>query len=132
MGDYFKYRYIPSPKSIWKNVRKLPHGHYAVFHLKNNTLDIRKYYSLEKRILDSGHSSVEEVEYLLSESVKRRLISDVEVGTLLSGGLDSSSVSAIAASYHQNIKSFSIGFEPEEYSELPFAKITGDFIKTVI
>lgn len=130
VGDFFKYRYIPAPRSIWNNIHKLPHGHYASFDIFNNNLTIKQYYSLDEKILHSKGSTIEEVNHLLFHSVKKRLISDVEVGTLLSGGIDSSSVSAIAAGFHSNIKSFSVGFEPDEYSELPYSKVAADFFKT--
>ncbi len=130
VGDYFKYRYIPSPRSIWKNISKLPHGHIACFDISNNALAVKKYYSLDESILHSKRSTIDDVGHFLIEAVRKRLVSDVEVGTLLSGGIDSSAVSAIASNYHSHITSFSVGFEPDEFSELPYSKTAAAFLKT--
>jgi len=129
IGDFFKYRYIPSPKSIWKHIYKIPHGHYAFYDLSSQKFTIKEYYNLLHRLGEKS-SSLEEIEFLMDEAVKKRLISDVEVGTLLSGGIDSSAISAIASKHHPHIKSFSIGFIPETYSELSYSKIAAESIKT--
>jgi len=130
LGDYFKYRYIPSPRTIWKNIKKLSPGHFGLLDLSNFNLKIEKYYDLPEKALDQPDSSVEEVEALIKDAVKKRLISDVEVGAFLSGGIDSSSISYFANQEHKNIKSFSIGFKPEKFSELPDSKLVAEFLGT--
>ena len=130
LGDYFKYRYIPSPHTIWKGIYKLPHSHYCIFDIEKRGFSVHRYYSLIEKIQGRRKATIEDVETSLYEAVKRRLISDVEVGTLLSGGIDSSTISLIAKGYSQSIKSFSIGFTPEEYSELAYSKMAADHIKT--
>lgn len=130
LGDYFKYRYIPSPRTIWKNIKKLPHGHFGILNLNNFDLKIEKYYNLPGKIIGQPNSTIEQVEELIKDSVKKRLISDVEVGAFLSGGIDSSSVSYFANKEHEKIKSFSIGFVPEKYSELSDSNLVAEFLGT--
>ncbi|MFZ5365200.1 MAG: asparagine synthase (glutamine-hydrolyzing) [Patescibacteria group bacterium] len=130
LGDYFKYRYIPSPRTIWKSIKKLPHGHLGILNLDNFDLKIEKYYDLPEKIIGQPNSSIEQVEELIKDAVKKRLISDVEVGTFLSGGIDSSSISYFANKEHEKIKSFSIGFMPEKYSELEDSEIVAEFLGT--
>jgi asparagine synthase (glutamine-hydrolysing) len=128
LGDYFKYRYIPAPKTIWKNVFKLRHGYCAIYDIEEKSFTDWQYYCLSEKISKRRNSHLDEVKQMLFKSVERHLISDVEVGTLLSGGIDSSAVTAIACSFHPMIRSFSIGFEPEQFSELPYAKSVAEHL----
>ena len=128
VGDYFNYRYIPSPRSIWRGIRKLEPGHYVVFDLASRQLDLKRYYSLTESIKEKSYSTIEDVEGCLVDAVKSRLVSDVEIGTLLSGGLDSSTITALAKSMHPEIKAFSIGFSPTEYSELDEATYVANYL----
>jgi len=130
LGDYFKYRYIPSPRTIWKDIKKLPHGHYGILKLDGFDLKIEKHYDLADKVIGQPSTSLEEVESLMQDAVKKRLISDVEVGTFLSGGIDSSSITYFANKEHERIKSFSIGFVPEKYSELSDSKFVAEFLGT--
>ena len=129
VGEYFKYRYIPGHKTIWKDGFKMRPGHYGIYDLSASELTIKEYYNLYDKI-SYGCSNLKEIENLVYDSVKLRLISDVEVGTFLSGGVDSSIISAIASEYSTGIKSFSIGFKPEKYSELTYSKEVARYIKT--
>lgn len=129
LGDFFYYRYIPAPKSIWKNIFKLTHGSYIEFDIKSfNIIQIKKYYELSNVLESSNISSMEEVEDLINQAVKKRLISDVEIGTLLSGGVDSASISAIARKYHPKINSFTIGFN-DLRDESSYAKEIARYLK---
>ncbi len=128
LGDYFKYRYIPSPKSIWRDIYKLPQGHWAELDTSTFRFNTHRYYSLAERVQNATNSTVEEVAYNFKKAVKERLVADVEVGTLLSGGIDSSSISAITNELKSDVTAFSIGFEPEEYSELTYSKIVSDYL----
>ncbi len=125
--DYFTYRYIPTPKSIYKDVWKLPPATYAV--LERGTLRREQYW--DPTFNSSGPVSVEDaadlVHHKLKESVDLHLIADVPVGIMLSGGLDSSSLLAFAAqSATQPLHSFSIGFDVTQHNETRFAKIVAD------
>ncbi|WP_396638152.1 asparagine synthase (glutamine-hydrolyzing) [Maribacter sp. R77961] len=129
---YLETRYIPSPYSIYKNVYKLPPGKFMVIDTLNNNLKIEEYWNLE-RVLPSTLSyedAKSNLHDLIRDAVKIRLQSDVPIGTFLSGGIDSSLVSAIAAEQSERkIKTFTIGFENPEYNESDvaeqFAQIIG-------
>ena len=129
LGDFFKYRYIPAPRSIWNNVNKLAHGHYAILDIPEFELNIQQYYSLPEILREKTKSSLEEVDFFLNDAIKKTLVSDVEVGSFLSGGLDSSTISAIAKETQPSLKTFSIGFKPEKYSELSYSKSVASFLK---
>ncbi len=120
VGDFFKYRYIPAPKSVWKGAFKLPQGYWAEFDASDFTLKKTKYYNLLENI-EGKVSDLEEVEFLIEDAVRKRLISDVEAGVFLSGGVDSSSITYFCKKYNDSIRSFSIGFEPSSYSELEYS-----------
>ncbi len=122
--DFFTYRYIPTPKTIYQNIKKLPPGHYAIF--KDEKFTLKQYWdpSFEK-----GDSiTVDEAQYKirdkLSEVVNLHLIADVPVGVMLSGGLDSSTLCALAAqNMSESLHTFSIGFDVKEHSETEYASI---------
>ncbi|HPC40185.1 MAG TPA: asparagine synthase (glutamine-hydrolyzing) [Spirochaetota bacterium] len=130
VGDYFKYRYIPSPRSIWENIFKLEHGFYAYYSLTDKQLKKTRYYDLPRAVRNKKITSLDEVKTGFEQAVKSQMVSDVELGTFLSGGIDSSSVSAIAHTFNPKIKSFSIGFEPLEHSELRYSELVANYIGT--
>lgn len=130
---YLTYRYIPAPSSIVKGVRKLEPASYLIF--DGTDLSIKKYWELDASTQDLSNMADEEVKSafkdLLTDSVKRRMISDVPLGVFLSGGIDSSIVTALMAmSSGQPIKTYSVGFGSESYNELPFARLVADKYKT--
>jgi asparagine synthase (glutamine-hydrolysing) len=114
--------YIPNDNSYYKNIYKLKPAHFLVFDGRN--IEIKKYWDLPEEKIDiSFNEAVEEVEYLLKKSIKYRLLADVEVGSFLSGGVDSSLVSAIMANVsNKQIKTFTIGFNEKKYDESLYAK----------
>ncbi|RXJ93853.1 asparagine synthase (glutamine-hydrolyzing) [Malaciobacter molluscorum] len=118
--------------TFYKDIKKLPAGHFIIF--KNNQLTIKKYYDLDeiKTSRNNEKEILENIEELLINSVKKRLVSDVEVATLLSGGIDSSLTSAFYAKYSdKQINTFCIGYdEHTHYSELPFARIVSKHINS--
>lgn len=118
--------------TFYKDIKKLPAGHFII--LKNNQLTIKKYYDLDyiKTSRNNEKEILENIEELLINSVKKRLVSDVEVATLLSGGVDSSLTSALYAKYsNKKINTFCIGYdEHTHYSELPFARIVSKHINS--
>jgi asparagine synthase (glutamine-hydrolysing) len=125
LSKYLTYDYIPAPHSLLKGIQKLGPGHVLVCTRKG--LNIRQYWDLP--IQEDGISykreeeHVEEVVTRLRESVRKRLISDVPVGVLLSGGIDSSAVALFAAQqYPGRIQSFSIGFEEPSFDESRYAQ----------
>jgi asparagine synthase (glutamine-hydrolysing) len=122
LDNYLTFEYIPSPRSIFQDIRKLEPGHILVW--KDNELTTRPYWNLipqEKPYTkdEAGQHLAE----LLEDSVRLRLVSDVPLGAFLSGGIDSSIVVAqMARLMNQPVKTFSIGFKESSYNELPYAR----------
>jgi len=135
--QYFQFYYIPAPDSIFKNVKKLLPGHFALLKTQDkNSFGIQRYYSIpvpEKKNLFTGtyDEAKKKLYYLLDKSVERRLVSDVPLGTFLSGGIDSSVVTALAAKHKENLKTFSIGFKDNPiYDETKYAEMVARKCKT--
>ncbi len=122
--------YTSNDNSYYENIKKLPAGQYLIF--DGHDVNIKGYWDLPKDKIDiSFEESVEETERLIRSSIKYRLLSDVEVGSFLSGGVDSSLVSAIMQQESQNkIKTFSIGFEDKAYDESIYAKEVAKYISS--
>ncbi|WP_066346459.1 asparagine synthase (glutamine-hydrolyzing) [Aliarcobacter cryaerophilus] len=120
--------YIPKNNSCYENIFKLEAGHYLTFDGQN--IDIEKYWDLPTQKIDiSYQDAVIETETLIRSSIKYRLLADVEVGSFLSGGVDSSLVSAIMQEEsNKRIKTFSIGFEDKAYDESIYAKEVAKYI----
>jgi asparagine synthase (glutamine-hydrolysing) len=125
-GEYFQYGYIASPRTIYNNVYKLQPGH--VLRLKKHgEPEVTSYWSLVEKIGSPVTASTEdieaEIEALMVDSFQYRMVSDVPVGVFLSGGVDSSLVTAILAKHHpENIKTFTIGFKENSHDESVWAK----------
>ncbi len=109
--------YVPEPLTIYKNTFSFPAGHFGFF--KNNKLELEKFdeYNYEPKIIKPYKEIVSDVKELLHSSIKRHLISDAPIGTFLSGGLDSSIITAIAAKYKVNLQTLSLVFNEKEFSE---------------
>ncbi|MFH1508138.1 MAG: asparagine synthase (glutamine-hydrolyzing) [Candidatus Omnitrophota bacterium] len=123
LDHYLSFGYIPAPASIYEGVYKLQPGH--ILTLQNNELKIQKYWDLEyaDKIKISEEEAKAEVLRLLEEAIRIRLYSDVPLGAFLSGGVDSSAVVALMSRLSPNkVKTFSIGFEDSDYSELKYAR----------
>ena len=123
---YMMYEYIPSPNTIFKNIKKIEPAHYLVF--QNNNVIINRYYDitstprLEKSLSDTK-TVVCVLEQKLDTAVRERLVADVPVGVFLSGGLDSSTIAYFAQKNSQKpIKTFSIGFEEPSFNESSWAE----------
>ena len=128
--DFLTYRYIPSPKTIWKHVRKLPPGH--AFTYRRGNLQIWRYWTLEtgeKQISESD--AVEQLEELFTDAVRRRLVSDVPIGLFLSGGLDSASVAWAMHEQAADIHSLTIGFKNSEHDETVSAEAVAKCFRTL-
>lgn len=121
---YFRFSYIPDPLTAFVGIRKLPPGHLLEF--VNGKIKIHRYWDLPPYGTHepaSEEECLEELEHKLAEAVRIRLISDVPLGALLSGGTDSSTVVALMArASSKPVKTFSIGFMPEDYNEAPYAR----------
>lgn len=121
--DFFGFRYIPAPHTFYRGVEKLLPGHYMIVDARG--VGIEPYWDvpLEEETSRTAEDFAEEVIEQLRESIRLRLIADVPLGVFLSGGTDSSAVVAIMAALGARpVRTFSVGFEEPEYSELPFAR----------
>src|SRR3972149_1802742 len=128
---YLTFGYIPAPMTIYRNVYKLPPAHILIF--KNGQVNIKRYWNLDyaKKIEISEEEAANEVLRLLKEAVKIRLQSDVPLGAFLSGGIDSSTIVALMSQLTgERVKTFSIGFDDKDYSELKYANKVADTFNT--
>lgn len=133
LDSLLTFRYNPSPDTLIKGIKKLKPAHYLVIN-GNGHIKEKHYWNYNpKTNFDiSKHQAIEEYQKLLEKSVKRQLISDVPVGLLLSGGIDSAVIGYLMQNYsNQKIKTFSIGFEGKgDYNELDDAKKSAELIKS--
>lgn len=125
---YLTFVFVPYPYTMFKNIRKLPPASYML--IENGRETIRQYWHIEPQKVSHNNTELcDQLINLFDESVRLRLISDVPLGAMLSGGVDSSSVVAFARKYSQGpIKTFSVGFESEEKKdpEFPYAQMVSE------
>jgi asparagine synthase (glutamine-hydrolysing) len=130
--QYFYFGYIPDPLTAFLPIQKLPPGHVLEF--EAGKCVVRKYWDVpayDAHSPDSEEECLEELEYRLAEAVRIRLIADVPLGALLSGGTDSSTVVALMARACSGpVKTFSIGFRQADFNEAPYAKLVAERFKT--
>lgn len=122
IDEFLTYQYIPHPGTIWKGVRKLPPGHYAVF--EKGSVTVKRYWEFDPSIETPAtrHDAVEQLRELLTDSVRLRLQSDVPLGSFLSGGIDSSLITALAQQQRDEpVRTFSIGFPIADFDETAYA-----------
>ncbi len=122
IDEFLTYQYVPHPGTIWKGVRKLAPGHFAVF--ENGEVTVHRYWDFDPTIQRSigKHEACERLRELLTDSVRLRLQADVPLGSFLSGGIDSSLITAIAQSISdQPVRTFSIGFPVADFDETAHA-----------
>ncbi|TZF83636.1 asparagine synthase (glutamine-hydrolyzing) [Pedobacter sp. BS3] len=131
---YFQYAYFPGNSSILKHVRKILPGEKLVFKIRNRELKANKYWQFcgqsitnqlpEKEVINRTHQ-------LLKQSIGQRLVADVPIGVLLSGGYDSTTVAAIARNISDKvIKTFTVGFEEDKFNEAHYAKVIANYLGT--
>ena len=124
LSDYLTYHYIPAPKTIFKQIRKLPPAHILL--CDQDGISLQRYWTLQYQP-DEKMSEIDFIEQIrekLCEAVQIRLMSDVPLGAFLSGGIDSSAVVAFMSQVmDQPVKTFSIGFGAQDYNELEYARL---------
>ncbi|HTE22535.1 MAG TPA: asparagine synthase (glutamine-hydrolyzing) [Candidatus Limnocylindria bacterium] len=129
--DYLTYRYIPTPKTLYKDVYKLPPAQYLELDLHTHKLQKKQYWTLGlvkiNPTLDEAAAKVRE---LVDQAVQEQLMSDVPVGFFLSGGMDSSTVVGIAAQHSKQLNTYAIGFDIKEHDETHFAELVAKKFKT--
>jgi asparagine synthase (glutamine-hydrolysing) len=133
ISNFLHYGFIPNDESIYEQIKKLPAGSYGSYN--NQKLSIYQYWNIDKKITPSTIKDIDfakkELKNLLFDSVEKRLISDVPIGTFLSGGIDSSIVTSIASSISNTaINTFSIGYKNVKHDESKDAKLIAKHLKT--
>jgi asparagine synthase (glutamine-hydrolysing) len=126
---YLSYLCVPAPLTAYKEIRKLEPGHWLRW--KNGEIKTERYWlpDFSNKIKISQQEAEEETLRILRESTRLRMISEVPLGAFLSGGVDSSAVVALMAEQSSNpVKTFSIGFEEQDFSELKYAKRVAEHI----
>ncbi|MGH9320972.1 MAG: asparagine synthase (glutamine-hydrolyzing) [Vicinamibacteria bacterium] len=130
LNEYLSFEYVPTPRTILRGIKRLPPGHTLTFSAKG--LQIAKYWDLslaksEHRPPVSWRDYQERLRHELREAVSREMVSDVPVGVLLSGGIDSSTVLAMMRNASaQTIQSFSIAFEEKSFDESKYARLVAE------
>lgn len=136
---YMKYGYIPAPYSIYKGIRKLKPAHFVVISDGGSSISEPKCYwtvdSNSDYTQSNGYESsqlvADNLENLLLDSIKRRMVADVPLGAFLSGGIDSTTVVALMQSIAKEpVKTFSIGFNETGYDEAKHAKLVAKHLGT--
>ena len=136
LHTYFALQYISGPRTVFEGISKLLPGHYLVVRNLSSSMSFehREYWQPtppENIDRDLDRDPAEVVEELLDESVRLRLVSDVEVGVLLSGGLDSSLLAALAVrNSADSIKTFSVRFRNQQFDEHVFADLVAQQLGT--
>jgi asparagine synthase (glutamine-hydrolysing) len=134
-----RYSYVPSPYSIHAGIRKLPAGHYLHLRAHEREVDAVPYWSLAAAaeagiahpFAGSDEEAIDMLEQRLGAAVRGQLLSDVPLGALLSGGIDSTAVVALMQANNSHpIRTFTIGFEDRDYDEAMHAKTVADHLGT--
>lgn len=127
LQEYFSFGYIGKERTVYNDVKKLLPGHYIILD-NNNSLSIHQYWSIKQLsnsgsiIYDTPQALIEDLEPIMSDAFARNMVSDVPVGIFLSGGIDSSLVTALLSKRYNNIATFTMGFSDMQFNEAPFAK----------
>ncbi|MFC1782091.1 asparagine synthase (glutamine-hydrolyzing) [Planctomycetota bacterium] len=134
LNFFFYQKYIGGDRTIFANCFKLQPSENLIFDLERRQIRKSRYYNLEEEIAAAGEKPLAErinlVEESLCDAVEKRLIADVPVGSFLSGGVDSSLISAIIAGRHDHFDTFSIGFKDQSYDEVPYSQQVSEHIGT--
>ena len=136
LSRYLFQQYINAPDSVYKNVFKLAPG--AILRFQDGRIETWSYWSVREAYAEASEMPVtayeeakEQLKDLLQRAVSLRMIADVPLGTFLSGGYDSSLVTAMAQVHSgEPVKTFSIGFNEENYNEAPYARAVADYLGT--
>ncbi|MCD9189486.1 MAG: asparagine synthase (glutamine-hydrolyzing) [Pyrinomonadaceae bacterium] len=129
IDSYLSYLCVPTPQTAFRQIRKLEPAHWLRW--KDGKIETKRYWlpDFSRKIKISEEEAIEETTRIVREATKMRLISEVPLGAFLSGGVDSSTVVALMAQEDSKpVKTFSIGFEEQDFSELKYAKIVADHV----
>lgn len=129
--DFFAYQYVPDPKTIYKNIHKLPPGHWLVS--DGLRTEQHQYWDVSfSQVTAKSLSEIEDELYsLIEDSVKLRMVSDVPLGAFLSGGVDSSAIVGLMAGLSDRpVTTCSIGFDSERFDEVKYARKVAEQFQT--
>lgn len=129
IDDFLTFNYIPSDNSVFENIYKVPAGHILTF--QNQQITLKKYWDIDYRpkLNISLSEALVQTEELLRDAVTLQTATELPLGAHLSGGVDSSLITALMAE-RGTVKTFSIGFEQKDFNELTHAKIVADYLQT--
>jgi asparagine synthase (glutamine-hydrolysing) len=132
LRQYLSFDYVPAPLTIYQGINKLPAAHTLT--LADGEIETRPYWSLSYKTKEPVPTELEAATHLrelLADSVRMRLVSDVPLGVLLSGGVDSSTVAALAVqASSEAVKTFSISFAESSFDESSYARAVAKFLGT--
>lgn len=132
LRQYLSFDYVPAPLSIYEGINKLPAAHKLV--LEDGRVDVSCYWKLNYETttpVPTENEAAEHLQELLADAVRMRLVSDVPLGVLLSGGVDSSSIAALAVrASSEAVKTFSISFAEASFDESAYARGVAKFLGT--
>jgi asparagine synthase (glutamine-hydrolysing) len=134
--QFMQYGFIMAPLSIFKNTYKLLQGHFLEFKIQDSTFKIKKYWDVydayNKPKLDITFAEAKtHTEQLLISACKYRMVADVPVGVFLSGGYDSTAITALLQAHQEEkLKTFTIGFYEEDHNEAKYAKKVAEHLRT--
>jgi asparagine synthase (glutamine-hydrolysing) len=131
--QYLNLGYVPHPKTGFKGIKELPPGHRIV--LKDKKVKLQQYYlnedHLKQKINLDEDELCERLVYEIKEATKIRMIADVPIGLLLSGGIDSTAIASLASNINGSINTFTVGFEDEFYDERKEARLMAKKISSI-
>ncbi len=130
---YLQLNYLPAPLSMVEGVKKLSPG--QLINVRKKSVEVKSWYKLEdtfyNQFAGAYDQAIEQLKYLMNQSIDRRLISDVPLGTFLSGGIDSSIISALVAEKTDQLHTFSIGYKGHSYfDETSYANAVAKHIQS--
>jgi asparagine synthase (glutamine-hydrolysing) len=136
LAQYLQHGYVLQPNSIFEHTEQLNAGHLLELDIKTQKIEKKEYWSVstwyeKPKLILTDNEAIDETEKILKKSFEYRMVSDVPVGTFLSGGYDSSLVTALLqADKNEKINTFTIGFEEKGYDESPYAKRVSEHLGT--
>ena len=126
LQHYLTYQFVPEPNTLSAGIKKLEPGHYFTKKI-GSTMEMKRYWKAHFAPIQKSEAFfIQEIKDVLFDSVKMHMRSDVPVGSFLSGGIDSSIIASIAKEFHPAIKTFSVGFDHNGFSEIDVAKETAE------
>jgi asparagine synthase (glutamine-hydrolysing) len=131
--DYLTYLYVPTPYTLYEDIFKLEPGSYIKYNIDNNSKLIVNYYTLYDKInnFDSINETCPSLYELIDESIQEQLVADVPLGTLLSGGVDSSIITHHSSKYINELYSFNLYFNVDSHNESKYAKNVSMLCNTI-